>query len=214
MCADAALARLNLSCNQLTGAKYELNHEKKYYEWVGIDFNMDGFVALCAVLSTLTDVNLSDCQLGPTITVELAKVFSGADAAIAKIDVRQNASIGAEEVRVLRSAIFAISGIGGSAADTGTGAVSAASAGRKCRTVRRPGLSWEDNSASRWHEETVCSLLGCHFDASVQRLGLQGSADVRDADVVQTMRVNAGPRPDLLIAPPLLTDIQRGTRAC
>ena len=70
---------------------------------------MDGFVALCAVLGTLADVNLSDCQLGPTITVELAKVFSGNDAAIAKIDVRQNASIGAEEVRVLRSAISAIS---------------------------------------------------------------------------------------------------------
>ena len=67
---------------------------------------MDGFVALCAVLGTLADVNLSDCQLGPTSTVELAKAFSGADA---KLDVRQNASIGAEEVRVLRSAISAIS---------------------------------------------------------------------------------------------------------
>jgi hypothetical protein len=92
--ARAALASLNLSGNSLTGATAR-HGDAANYGWENIDSEMAGFIALCAVLGRLTEVNLSDCRLGPTSTAELAKVFSDADAVLEEVNLAFN-KIGAE----------------------------------------------------------------------------------------------------------------------
>eukprot|EP01047_Picozoa_sp_COSAG01_P011914 COSAG01_NODE_527_length_15894_cov_55.365622_1_plen_476_part_10 len=86
----AVLASLTVSGNPLTGATCDM-----FGNWSNIDSDMSGFVALCAVLGKLTEVNLSDCHLGPTSTGELAKVFSDADAVLEEVNLAFN-KIGAE----------------------------------------------------------------------------------------------------------------------
>eukprot|EP01047_Picozoa_sp_COSAG01_P016760 COSAG01_NODE_868_length_13035_cov_4.786024_4_plen_79_part_00 len=63
---------------------------------------MDGFVALCAVLGKLTEVDLSDCHLGVASTVELAKVFSDAGAALVSINLSGNIAIDQRSRSVLQ----------------------------------------------------------------------------------------------------------------
>eukprot|EP01048_Picozoa_sp_COSAG05_P029316 COSAG05_NODE_9578_length_614_cov_1.885437_1_plen_204_part_11 len=82
--ADASLASLNLSSNSLTGAS---RNWSKFLSWENIDSNMAGFIALCAVLGKLNEVNFSHCHLGPASATELAKIFSVADATIEKVNV-------------------------------------------------------------------------------------------------------------------------------
>ena len=48
----------------------------------GVDSEMDGFVALCAVLGKLERVSLAKCGLGPASAAELAKAVSSADAVV------------------------------------------------------------------------------------------------------------------------------------
>jgi Ran GTPase-activating protein (RanGAP) involved in mRNA processing and transport len=97
--AAAALASLTVSGNPLTGATCDLHGN-----WSNIDSNMSGFVALCAVLGKLTEVNLSDCHLGPTSTGELAKVFSDAEAVLEVLAVGDN-PIGSEGGSALVAAV-------------------------------------------------------------------------------------------------------------
>eukprot|EP01047_Picozoa_sp_COSAG01_P022104 COSAG01_NODE_1303_length_10815_cov_14.897938_8_plen_1330_part_00 len=89
----AALASLTLSGNPLTGAI-----QTGPYTWDKVDSEMDGFVALCAVLGKLTEVDLSDCHLGVASTAELAKVFSDADAVIAHVALSGNAITGSVDI--------------------------------------------------------------------------------------------------------------------
>jgi hypothetical protein len=84
--AMAVLASLNLSGNSLTGATAKYGNAAEY-GLENVDSEMEGFVALCAVLSRLTEVNLSDCWLGPASITELTKVFRDARAAIEKVNV-------------------------------------------------------------------------------------------------------------------------------
>eukprot|EP01047_Picozoa_sp_COSAG01_P082332 COSAG01_NODE_16768_length_1206_cov_2.324300_1_plen_303_part_10 len=95
MSASAVLASLNLSSNPLTGASR--NVSKLGGPWENIDSDMTGFIALCAVLGKLNEVNLSDCHLGPTSTAELAKVFSNARAAIKSLALSGNNIIGLDQ---------------------------------------------------------------------------------------------------------------------
>ena len=48
---------------------------------------MTGFIAFCGVLSKLDEINLSDCQLGPTSAAELGKAVSSADASLAVLNI-------------------------------------------------------------------------------------------------------------------------------
>eukprot|EP01049_Picozoa_sp_SAG25_P014286 SAG25_NODE_2475_length_1582_cov_7.422117_2_plen_244_part_01 len=87
--AGAAVNSLTLSGNPLTGATRD-----GYGDWINIDSDMSGFVALCAVLGKLTKVNLSGCHLGPTSTGELAKVFSDARAVLTSLNMSGNCPVG------------------------------------------------------------------------------------------------------------------------
>ena len=95
----AALASVNFSGNPLTGATYYSVWES----WENIDSNLAGFIALCSVLGKLNEVNLSDCHLGPASVVELAKVFSDADAA--RLTLKENRGIGASGADPLMESI-------------------------------------------------------------------------------------------------------------
>eukprot|EP01047_Picozoa_sp_COSAG01_P023359 COSAG01_NODE_1411_length_10408_cov_6.595402_3_plen_1024_part_00 len=90
--AAAVLASLTVSGNPLTGATCDL-----VGNWSNIDSDMSGFVALCAVLGKLTQVNLSDCHLGPASMPELAKVFRDADAAVKKVVISHNFVFGSKD---------------------------------------------------------------------------------------------------------------------
>eukprot|EP01047_Picozoa_sp_COSAG01_P056141 COSAG01_NODE_6332_length_3731_cov_7.563051_1_plen_1055_part_00 len=99
--ASAALNSLTLSGNPLTGATLNGGFIDQY---INIDSDMSGFVALCAVLGKLTEVNLSDCHLGPTSTGELVKVFSDADAVLNSLTINNNAIGGPCAVRLIDGA--------------------------------------------------------------------------------------------------------------
>eukprot|EP01048_Picozoa_sp_COSAG05_P019630 COSAG05_NODE_3125_length_2304_cov_12.837188_1_plen_447_part_00 len=87
----AALAEVVLDGCPLTGASgYQLRE--------GIDSNMDGFVALCAVLGKLKKISLAGCGLGPASMGELAKAVSSADAAVAHISISGNMITGSTDV--------------------------------------------------------------------------------------------------------------------
>eukprot|EP01046_Picozoa_sp_COSAG06_P023229 COSAG06_NODE_1834_length_8257_cov_188.231920_3_plen_1195_part_00 len=73
--ATAAVEIIDLSGCGLTGAT------KDGY-WQEIDSNMDGFIALCAVLGKVRTVRLADCGLGASSVAELSKIFSDATAAL------------------------------------------------------------------------------------------------------------------------------------
>ena len=91
---------MNLSGNMLTGATKKHDLDSGGLE--NIDSDMAGFVALCAVLGQLTEVNLSDCGLGPASMSELAKVFGDADAALASINLSGNNGINQKSQRALQ----------------------------------------------------------------------------------------------------------------
>eukprot|EP01046_Picozoa_sp_COSAG06_P019128 COSAG06_NODE_1353_length_9753_cov_4.072405_1_plen_2318_part_10 len=76
-----AAESIDLSGCGLTGAT------KDGSNWQNIDSDMDGFVALCAVLGKVRRVRLADCGLGPRSAAELSKIFSDADAGIESIDL-------------------------------------------------------------------------------------------------------------------------------
>jgi hypothetical protein len=77
----AVLASVNFCGNGLTGAA------KEFEQWKNIDSDLSGFVSLCTVLGKVTEVNLSDCGLGPASMPELANIFSDPSAAIEKVNV-------------------------------------------------------------------------------------------------------------------------------
>jgi hypothetical protein len=79
--ASAVLASVNFCGNGLTGAA------KEFEQWKNIDSDLSGFVSLCTVLGKVTEVNLSDCGLGPASMPELANIFSDPSAAIEKVNV-------------------------------------------------------------------------------------------------------------------------------
>ena len=58
-----------------------------YGEWINIDSDMTGFIALCGVLGKLHEINLSDCGLGAASAGELAKAVSSAAAALAVLNI-------------------------------------------------------------------------------------------------------------------------------
>jgi uncharacterized protein YjbI with pentapeptide repeats len=96
--ATAVLASVNLSGNGLTGAIKDWRGQ-----WKEIDSDLSGFTALCTILAKVTEVNLSDCGLGPASMPELAKAFSNAEAALAQVDIR-GAHVGETDLEALRAA--------------------------------------------------------------------------------------------------------------
>ena len=72
--------------------------------WEKIDSDMDGFIALCAVLGKVRTVRLADCGLGASSVAELSKVFSDATAALTEVDVRSNWGLDEAAVAALRAA--------------------------------------------------------------------------------------------------------------
>jgi hypothetical protein len=91
----AALVSVNVFGNGLAGATKTAGwNGSKFTIWENIDSKMSGFAALCAVLGQLTEVNLSDCGLGPTSLRELAKVFRDASVALASFSISNNEEIG------------------------------------------------------------------------------------------------------------------------
>jgi Ran GTPase-activating protein (RanGAP) involved in mRNA processing and transport len=59
---------------------------------------LSGFVSLCTVLGKVTEVNVSDCALGPASMPELAKIFSDPSAAIAHVALCGNMITGSTDV--------------------------------------------------------------------------------------------------------------------
>jgi len=51
---------------------------------------MDGFIALCTVIGNVRTIRLADCGLGPGSAAELSKVFTNADAAVARLSLSDN----------------------------------------------------------------------------------------------------------------------------
>eukprot|EP01046_Picozoa_sp_COSAG06_P000668 COSAG06_NODE_19_length_34432_cov_10.651832_15_plen_1584_part_00 len=84
--ATAAVESIDLSGCGLAGAtKTGGWNGREYTTWEKIDSNMDGFIALCAVLGKFRTVQLAGCGLGARSTAELAKVFHNADAASVEV---------------------------------------------------------------------------------------------------------------------------------
>eukprot|EP01046_Picozoa_sp_COSAG06_P036160 COSAG06_NODE_3960_length_4717_cov_11.330446_4_plen_884_part_00 len=80
--ATAAVESIDLSGCGLTGATKD-----RYGRWQKIDSNMDGFIAVCAVLGKVRTVRLVDCGLGASSVAELSKIFSDATAAIKSLTI-------------------------------------------------------------------------------------------------------------------------------
>ena len=103
VCAGAAVESIDLSGCGLTGATKD-----RYGNWQKIDSNMDGFIALCAVLGKVRTVRLADCGLGASSVAELSKIFSDATAVVADLnmlDLRKNPGVqDREALAVLREA--------------------------------------------------------------------------------------------------------------
>ena len=96
---SAAVESIDLSGCGLTGATKD-----DYGDWQNIDSNMDGFIALCAVLGKVRTVRLADCALGASSVVELSKIFSDATAALTELDVRRNVALDGAALAKLRAA--------------------------------------------------------------------------------------------------------------
>ena len=84
--ARAVVNSLTLSGNPLTGATCDTRYDPPNSE--NFDSDMSGFIALCAILGKLNEVDLSDCHLGVASAAELAKIFSDDSAALARVDIR------------------------------------------------------------------------------------------------------------------------------
>ena len=80
--AAAAVARLILNENPLTGGRRSTD----------FDTDITGITALCDTLKTssVTELGLAKCRLGPGSLGKLAEYVRDADAALTKIDVRNN----------------------------------------------------------------------------------------------------------------------------
>jgi hypothetical protein len=90
----AALASVNCSGNGLTGAV------KKNGQWNKVNSDLSGFVSLCTVLGKVTEVNLSDCGLGPASMPELVKMFSDPSATLKKVVLSHNFIFGSKDLRM------------------------------------------------------------------------------------------------------------------
>ena len=95
----AAVESIDLSGCGLTGATKD-----DFGDWQKIDSNMDGFIALCAVLGKVRTVRLADCGLGASSVAELSKIFSDATTAMTKVDIR-HAAIDEEALDTLKGAV-------------------------------------------------------------------------------------------------------------
>eukprot|EP01048_Picozoa_sp_COSAG05_P016780 COSAG05_NODE_2205_length_3403_cov_2.502421_3_plen_630_part_01 len=82
--AEASLAEIVLDGCPLTGATYYNGTLSE-----NIDSQMDGFVALCAVLGKLEKISLAKCGLGAASAGELAKAVSSAGASIKVINLSE-----------------------------------------------------------------------------------------------------------------------------
>eukprot|EP01046_Picozoa_sp_COSAG06_P011380 COSAG06_NODE_648_length_13415_cov_83.005783_5_plen_1504_part_00 len=101
--AAAAVESIDLSGCGLTGATPRYGDSKKYGR-ENIDSNMDGFVALCAVLGRVRTVCLAGCGLGPSSAAELSKIFSDATTALNSISCLMN-PIGEEGLATLVASV-------------------------------------------------------------------------------------------------------------
>eukprot|EP01047_Picozoa_sp_COSAG01_P024917 COSAG01_NODE_1555_length_9928_cov_20.399837_10_plen_449_part_00 len=96
--ATAVVNSLTLSGNPLTGASTD--------KWKNIDSDMSGFIALCAILGKLNEVDLSDCHLGVASAAELAKVFSDDSAVLASVNLSGNRAIDQESRSALQESVL------------------------------------------------------------------------------------------------------------
>jgi hypothetical protein len=71
--ADATLAEVVLDGCPLTGATPK-HGDALTYGWENVDSQMEGFVALCAVLGKLKKISLANCGLGPASVAEFRSV--------------------------------------------------------------------------------------------------------------------------------------------
>eukprot|EP01044_Picomonas_judraskeda_P003939 COSAG03_NODE_337_length_8860_cov_33.996690_2_plen_816_part_00 len=85
--AAAAVDNIDLSGCGLAGATKTKYIGDGKCTWENIDSSMDGFIALCAVIGKVHTIRLADCGLGPRSTAELSKVFTNADATIARLTI-------------------------------------------------------------------------------------------------------------------------------
>ena len=83
----AAVDNIDLSGCGLAGATKTKYIGDGKCTWENIDSSMDGFIALCAVIGKVHTIRLADCGLGPRSTAELSKVFTNADATIARLTI-------------------------------------------------------------------------------------------------------------------------------
>ena len=83
--AGAGINSIVLDGCALTGATKRNSSDKTFSQ--DIDSQMDGFVALCAVLGKLERISLVNCGLGPTSAAELSKAVSSAGAVVVSLTI-------------------------------------------------------------------------------------------------------------------------------
>jgi hypothetical protein len=104
----AAVESIDLSGCGLTGATRTGDWTDTEWgmqrAWENIDSDLDGFVALCAVLGKVRTVRLANCGLGASSAAELSKIFSDATAALTQIDLRGHPGLDRAALELLRAA--------------------------------------------------------------------------------------------------------------